>query len=184
MKSIEQPPSLERPIAVEDARPEDAAAIAHVRNVTWQATYPNKKAGITLEDILSKDFESETEVGKWRKAIEKKEGPRRLWVARESEGVVGYSQGRKGENFNEILGLYVLPEYQGKGLGRGLMSRAMEWLGDEKPVLLSAASYSLSAIELYKKFGFEITGEDENSGPDFASGAKIPSVRMMKVAAK
>jgi len=177
MKSFEQPPTLEVPTIVEEAKPEDAAGIAHVRNVTWQATYTS----VPKEEIVAKDFEREEQVSRWRKAIENTEGPRRLWVAKEQGEVVGYSQGRKGEHFNEILGLYVLPDHEGKGLGSELLSRVIEWLGDEKAITLEAAEYADRAIGLYKKFGFVPTGE-EVKGPSFASGATIPSIGMIRPA--
>ena len=91
--------SLENgPFSIEIAHPQDAAAIAHVRNETWLATYPNEEAGITKEDILTKAFESEEQVARWRKNIEDTTGTRALWVAKTASGmIVGYSQGKRSE---------------------------------------------------------------------------------------
>lgn len=171
-------PKQEQGLIVENASPDDAAGIAHVRNETWLDTYPDKGAGVTREDILSKKFESEDQVARWRKSIEGGSGARKLWVARDKEIVVGYSQGKKGEEENEIVGLYVLPDYQGKGLGGKLLKAALDWLGDEKPVALTVASYS-PAVQVYKKFGFIETNEPV-SGPMFDSGVSIPTIKMIK----
>ena len=167
---------------IEVAQPEDAAGIAHVGNMTWLATYPNPsaEAGVTREDILTKEFESEEQINRWRTGIEDKTGMRKIWVARnEHREVVGYSQGKKGETENELWGLFVLPDQQGKGLGRDLMKAALDWLGDKKIVTLSVAEYSVSAINLYKKFGFEEVNEVP-SGPSFPSGNVIPSIKMIR----
>jgi len=180
MKTPDQAKSNEQPILITVASPDDASGIARVRKETWLATYPNKEFGVTREDILEKNFDSNDQIERWRKAIENHTGPRKIWVAKTKDGkLVGYSQGKKGEKENEIYGLYVLPTYQGKGLGRELMKRVIDWLGEEKPINLSVATYAKSAIELYKKFGFKEVDEPAE-GPKFASGAVAPSIKMVK----
>ncbi len=171
-------PVKEKAFKVEGATPDAAPGIAHVRNKTWLATYPSKETGVTREDILAKNFESEDQVKRWRKAIESTTGNRRLWVAKDGGNVVGYSQGKKGATENEIWGLYVLPEYQGKGLGGKLLGEVLDWLGDEKPVILSVAAHT-PAVELYKKFGF-VESDETASETLFDSGASIPSIKMIK----
>ena len=65
-----------------------------------------------------------------------------------------------------LLGLDIVPEYQGQGLGRALMNHAMEYIrGMLKPgwhvmVSLMAAQ---GKEDFYKKFGF-ITRPDESHG--------------------
>ncbi|MBP7005658.1 GNAT family N-acetyltransferase [Patescibacteria group bacterium] len=165
---------------IEVAKPEDAARIAHVRHETWLATYPNAEAGVTREDIFAKDFQSEDQIDRWRRGIESTKGTRKIWVARNEAGeVVGYGQGLKRETENEIGGMYVLPAYQGKGLGNKLMGAVIDWLGNDKPIALSVAVYSLQARELYKKFGF-IDVDEPGAGPIFASGATATSIKMVR----
>lgn len=180
---MEKIPSLENVYPVGEARPEDTVGIAHVRKETWLATYPNEEAGVTVEDVLSKDFESEQEISHWKKAIENPASTRKIFVAKDHEVVIGYSQGKKGESRNECWGLFVLPDYHGKGIGRELMQKVVDWLGDEKPLELSVATYSTSAIELYKKLGF-VEVEEPGSSPQFDSGASIPTIKMIKPAKK
>lgn len=171
---------MEKMLMVDIAKPEDAAGIAHVRHETWLATYPNAEAGVTREDIFAKNFQSEDQVRRWKKGIEDETGTRKIWVAKNSSGeVVGYGQGKKGELENEIWGLYVLPAYQGKGLGSMLMKSVIDWLGDDKLTTLSVAAYSSSAVELYKRFGF-MEVDEPGAGPVFASGATATSIKMMK----
>ncbi len=184
MKSPERSPTMENPFTVTEALPEDAAGITHVRKETWLATYANPNAEainerVTPEDILEKNLDSADQIARWRKATESKNGPRKIWVAKEKDGtVVGYSQGFKGETENQIYGLYVLPTHQGKGLGRKLLQCVIDWLGEQKPITLSVGANIPSAIELYKKFGFVEEGIGE--GPIFASGATVVSIKMRK----
>lgn len=180
---MEKPPTQEKVYTVNEAQPEDAAGIARVRKETWLATYPNEEAGVTVEDVLSTSMESEEQIMKWRAIIENKMSSRKLWVAKENLEVIGYSQGKKSEQENECLGLYVLPSHHGKGVGRELMQKVVDWAGDEKPLVLSMAVYSDKAKELYQKFGFKSVGETEK-GVLFASGASIPTIKMIKPAKK
>ena len=178
---MEKPPTQEKVYTVNEAQPEDAAGIARVRKETWLATYPNVELGVNVEDILSKDLESEQEILNWKKAIENPASARKAFVAKDDETVIGYSQGKKGESHNECWGLYVLPAYHGKGIGRELMQKVIDWLGDEKPLELNVATISTSAIELYKSFGFEEVDEPASS-PQFASGAILPSIKIIRPA--
>ena len=172
--------SMEKVLRVDVAKPEDAIGIARVRHETWLATYPNAETGVTPEDILAKNLQSEDQIKRWRKGIEDETGTRKIWVAKNDAGeVVGYGQGKKGESENEIWGLYVLPAYQGKGLGSKLMKSVMDWLGDDKPTTLSVAAYSSNAIELYKRFGF-VEVDEPGVGPVFASGATVTSIKMVR----
>lgn len=62
----------------------------------------------------------------------------------------------------EIERIYVLKSQQGRGLGRKLMTLALDHLADrygDAPQWLGVWSENLRAQELYKGFGFEKAGE-------------------------
>ncbi|MCG8433305.1 MAG: GNAT family N-acetyltransferase [Gammaproteobacteria bacterium] len=50
----------------------------------------------------------------------------KAWVVTDEDAVVGFSLADRTER--EILALFVLPEYEGRGLGSQLLDKAMEWL--------------------------------------------------------
>lgn len=84
-----------------------------------------------------------------------------VYIAYENEkpiGLVGYET---KEDFVEILLLAVIPEYQKKGLGRKLMSFAMDKIKD-KEIRLVTHPKNTPAIILYLKSGFEISGWKDN----------------------
>ncbi|MEM2974869.1 MAG: GNAT family N-acetyltransferase [Candidatus Bathyarchaeia archaeon] len=58
------------------------------------------------------------------------------------------------------LGMQVLKEYRGLGIGNALMDYAIEWAREQgyEKISLSVFSTNKPAINLYKKFGFEIEG--------------------------
>ena len=67
---------------------------------------------------------------------------------------------------NTVLGFFVLPEYQGRGIGRGLFSEVMKHA--EYPVYLHTHPIAGKAIKLYTDFGFKfvtdpVVGYRENN---------------------
>jgi ribosomal protein S18 acetylase RimI-like enzyme len=61
------------------------------------------------------------------------------------------------------VGMAVLPEYRGRGIGTNLLSRLVEsTVSIYENLSLSVASGN-TAIHLYQRAGFEIVGEDGNS---------------------
>ena len=53
-----------------------------------------------------------------------------------------------------ILGFFVLPEYEGRGIGRGLFSEVMK--NAEYPVYVHTHPIASRAIKLYSDFGFKL----------------------------
>lgn len=71
-----------------------------------------------------------------------------------------YSNSPKTSHVRE-LGMWILKEYRGKGVGNAMMEYAIKWVEDSgsiKKVTLGVWSTNLSAISLYLKFGFHIEG--------------------------
>ncbi len=65
-----------------------------------------------------------------------------------------------------IVGMMVLPELQGLGLGRALLSQALEMLEGEpvlEQVTLSVSAGNAAAVALYERCGFRRYGRLENA---------------------
>lgn len=61
-----------------------------------------------------------------------------------------------------IVGLWIFPEARGKGVGRQLMEALLDELRKKKSIKtvhLSVNVEQTSAVALYKKLGFQVTGE-------------------------
>ncbi|MCM3164890.1 GNAT family N-acetyltransferase [Metabacillus litoralis] len=58
------------------------------------------------------------------------------------------------------FGICVLKEFWGYGIGRNLLGESLKWADSTgiKKVTLSVLETNVTAIELYKKFGFEVEG--------------------------
>lgn len=64
-----------------------------------------------------------------------------------------------------ILGMWIIREYRGKGIGNAMMSYAIKWAkesGTVKKITLGVWSTNIVAISLYMKSGFHIEGSHRN----------------------
>lgn len=102
------------------AAPDDAEAIAQIQVETWRMTY----AGLLPDDLLIR-MSQDRQRRMWRRMIR---GGETVLVARDPKaGVIGF--GSYGPNRSrhkgfsgEIYTLYVSPDFQGLGIGRGLLN--------------------------------------------------------------
>ncbi|MEU4831929.1 GNAT family N-acetyltransferase [Streptosporangium sp. NPDC023615] len=142
--------------------PDDVEAREYVRVTTWKAAY----RGIVLDDHLDAlkvepDVVAEKET---RLAGALAEGRTPLVVGETGDRITGFVEfGRRRDEQiggGEIFALYVLPEAQARGLGRALMTAAVERLradGHEE-IGLWAAAGNAQAGRFYERFGFVLSG--------------------------
>jgi len=155
----------------------DERAIAFIQKQTWLETYPNQEHNITKADVLLKDFDSQEKLEKWQKVIkENGSGDFYFCIAKDGDKIIGYCQTAKGQDYNELKMLYILPEYQRRGVGKKLSDKAINWLGQEKEIILEVASYNQKAINFYEKYGFVKIGAGKSV--EFPNGKKIPTIRL------
>jgi ribosomal protein S18 acetylase RimI-like enzyme len=167
-------------ITITTAKPEDARVLAQIKQVIWLATYRNAELGIDEKDILSKDFLCEERIAKRAEHMQRDDGINHTLVARVGGEIVGYGRAVKGVDFNEIVTLYLLPKWQGRGIGSRLMRQELDWLGEEKDVVLGVVLYNAKAIRFYEKFGFKLRGEVGHTEPTFPSGRDLPELEMRR----
>ena len=112
---------------IRPARTEDASAIGRIHVDTWRDTY----AGM-LPDRVLVEMSSAIEGGQWARVLDS--GRDRVVVAdSETAGVVGFGSCGKARagalGFEgEVYTLYVLPDFQGQGLGRLLLTELFQQL--------------------------------------------------------
>ncbi len=176
-------------VVITKAQPDDTEPIANILYVTWRDTYPNSTYGIPQEDVnqFTEGWLEPDRIQRGRKLFEPNPGVEAL-VAKTSGAAVGlFYAGPAEDDYgrddpNEIRWLYVLPEYQGRGIGRQLLEQGLAGLGDDKDVILEVARYNKPAIELYKKPGFFIDRELERDIMKLPSGKIIPEFLMVRKA--
>ena len=81
------------------------------------------------------------------------------WLCETSGVVVGFAMGNRSNG--EVQVVAVLPEYEGKGIGKNLLVRVQAWLfsqGHEEIWLFADPDPKLRAHGFYKKLGWRGTG--------------------------
>ena len=156
-----------------------------VQYKTWLATYPNQKLGITVDDIeyRNKDAFSGERLKKREKLITNPEPNEKYIIAKDENKVVGICYGIVKEDRNQLQAIYILPEYQGKGVGTKLWNEIILFLDRTKDIYVEVADYNEKAIGFYKKLGFVDTGRrfsDERFR--MKSGTILPEMEMVKKA--
>lgn len=167
---------------VKPARPEDAEEIQLVFYKTWLNTYPNKEVGVTLEDIEDrfKDKLTSEGVRKYEDRIKNQPSNQRILVARLNDKIVGVCVLIKHKDMNELRAIYVLPEFQGKGVGMALWYSSHSFFDKKKDIVLEVATYNTKAIDFYTKLGFKDTGKRFfNERFRMKSGVLIPEMEMV-----
>ncbi len=167
--------------------PTDTRGIQDVFYRTWIDTYPNSEIGITVEDIEEKfkdAFTEETLKKREAKILNPPKGHLTL-IARKDNTVVAICNFIETQDSIKLSTLYVLPEFQGKGIGRMLWDEGRTHLDLNKDMYVEVATYNTKAIEFYKKLGFQDTGRRFSEDKFiFKSGAILPEMEMVIKAKK
>ena len=171
-------------VSIEKPTSEDVRDIQELYYRTWLATYPNEKAGISradIEDHFKNAFSPETIAKRTERIVRPPEGETSL-VARDQGKVIGLIRSTVFADHNQINVFYVLPEYQGKGIGHALWDEIEKSLDSEKETRVHVFEYNERAIDFYRKRGFKDTGE-RFTRPErftFKSGAIMPESSMIR----
>ena len=157
------------PITIKPMETEDEIrGKAYVHWKCWQVTYP----GLVSREYLDK------------LTLEKVEGMAFSWrdnilVAKDGDRVIGFvgygHHGPEDPETGEVFALYVLPEYQGTGVGQRLMDAALDKLSACPRLCLWAVKGNGRAIRFYEKNGFRLNGEEK-----FVSSISAGGVKMVK----
>ncbi|WP_346014177.1 GNAT family N-acetyltransferase [Sporosarcina sp. E16_8] len=115
---------------IRKAEIEDAAGIAKVHVDSWRTTYK----GIVPDTFLDNLSYEQRELT-WEKGINENN----VYIAENENGqVIGFSTGGKERTgkyeafIGELYAIYILKEYQGKGIGRLLVQSVVDDLKEKK----------------------------------------------------
>ena len=139
---------------------------AYVHWKSWQESYAGivdagYLAQMTLESCEEKAF-------RWRDNI---------FVAKDGErvvGFVGYGAAPGEDGAGEVFALYLLEEYQKRGIGYALMRRALDELSGCRVVRLWAFAENRKALSFYERVDFRLDGTEK----EIILGTPAKGVRM------
>lgn len=114
--------AAQRYVLIRPATSADLPAVEDVARRTWRESYRGQIAEDAIEQFLSENYS----VSVLERVLESPAAT--LLVAASIDSVVGYVTA--GHDNGEIFAIYVLPDWQGEGVGRRLWQAAMAVLGD------------------------------------------------------
>ena len=167
-------------IKITSPEEKDMVGVQKVLYKTWLATYPNEEYGITKDDIEDRfkgRFTYESLAKRWED-IEKATN-RETLLAKEGNNVVGIIVVTLHPDKNQLQAIYILPEYQGKGIGKKLWDEAQKYLDHTKNSIVHVATYNKNAIGFYERLGFKDTGKRwKDNEFKLKSGSIIPQMEL------
>lgn len=170
-------------IRIARPQPAHARAIWDILYRTWLATYPNAAAGIIAEDIVYR-FETEmTEpaIADFARILAEPSDTEHRLSAWQDDTMVGVCRVLTKPDHLKLQTLYVLPQYQRRGIGRALWDEALRLLGDPGKAIVHVATFNTGAIRFYESLGFIDTGRRWiNQEIVFRNGAKFPEMEMIR----
>ena len=171
-------------VRIRPATVDDVAELVQVHYTTWKDTYPRLVESVTLDDVETRFMTQEGGLkgheARWADTITNKQSNHRVFLAENDDKIVGFVlPSIREDDAGYIKALYVLPDAQGSGVGRKLLKRSLEWMkADTNPVYLTVVTTNPKAINLYKSYGFEITGKPEWDG----EGIRMDEYEMIRKA--
>lgn len=141
--------------------PEDIPETQEVFYKTWLATYPNAEIGVTIDDIEDRfvDRNDPERIQKLKDRVRGLADSERFLVCEIDATVVGVCRLVIDAEKNKLQAIYVLPEYQDRGIGTMFWAEALKFFDPKKPISVCVAIYNAGAIAFYKKLGFVETGK-------------------------
>jgi RimJ/RimL family protein N-acetyltransferase len=140
-----------REVTVREADEDDAGAIKNIVNSVASEKY------YVVPERSREDWDEAIREIKKRKGL--------ITVAQVDEKTVGMAHlvpGKFEKNKHVgFLGISILKEFRRMGIGRAMMNYTMEWAKKQRElekISLTVFSTNETAIDLYRKFGFEIEG--------------------------
>jgi ribosomal protein S18 acetylase RimI-like enzyme len=148
-------------IIIREARPEDVRDIQNVYHETWLDTYPSEEVGVIVEDIEEnfKNAYSKETLDNIANKIRTLPVTAKFLIAVVNDKVVGLCRISIKEEFNQLNAIYVLPAYQGMGIGLKFWDESMIFFDKNKRIIVQVATYNSRAIKFYEKLGFRDNGK-------------------------
>lgn len=155
----------------------EAADLGYIHSTSWQVAYK----GIIPDEILSNFTVSKREKYFAKALAEESEDDAIIYKDNKAVGFICIGKCRdedKSNEYGEIGGLYLLPDYFRHGIGSKLINWGINELKKRgfKKVTLWVLEDNINAIEFYEKIGFKFDGTIK----ELSIGKKINECRYVK----
>ena len=167
------------PVTTHFAGEKDAELLADLSRQTFYNTFAPQNTKENMDKFMNEQFTKEALM----KEMDSKENI--FLLARVENEIAGYAKLREGKirpefggvSSIEIARIYAINKMIGKGVGSALMQKCIEIAleKNKRLVWLGVWKENIAAIDFYKRWGFEIFGEQ-----DFLLGNDLQKDWLMK----
>ncbi len=146
---------------IRDVRAEDLPVVRSLLTETWHATYDHIY-GVDRVRSLSANWHSLSAL-----AAQMNQPDAAFLVATRDGTIVATSSARRdGPGRISVGRLYVLPEFQGRGIGRALLAATIAAFGSVQLVEIEVEAQNEPAIAFYERQGFSLQRSMRFDGRD------------------
>lgn len=144
-------------ITISEATIGDIKQIQTIVNITWPITYGKILSKEQLDYMLDLFYSDEALTSQYNK---REQLFYMIYEAEANVGFIGIEHNYKGEAITKIHKIYLMPETQGKGIGKKVVDEIEKLAknNNSKALLLNVNRFN-SALGFYKKIGFEVAEE-------------------------
>ncbi|MFZ0598012.1 MAG: GNAT family N-acetyltransferase [Flavobacterium sp.] len=144
-------------ITISAATINDIKLIQEIAHTTWPITYGEILSKEQLDYMLDLIYSDEALINQYNKKEQL------FYLISEDEvtlGFIGIEHNYKGESVTRIHKIYLLPETQGKGIGKNVIDEIEKFAlkNNSKALSLNVNRFN-AALGFYKKIGFEVVDE-------------------------
>lgn len=139
------------------AKIEDISIIQNLSNTVWPATFKEILSAEQIKYMMEMMYSTDS----LKKQME--EQHHQYVLAKEDTEYLGYLAIQHQQHYTKIHKIYVLPNLQGKGVGRKLIEYARDCAADNgyEYLTLNVNRYN-KALDFYKHLGFAVDGVEDN----------------------
>lgn len=176
---LENPEQKEPAFEIRHAERENFETMYGIFERACLDSYPDVSMGISREDV-EEEFDSETHqnnvYAEWERRLTEKKST--IFVAKDGDKIIGFSEAIRGLEANKIDALYVDPEYHGTGVAAKLIATDEAFFDNNKPTQLLVAAYNVRAKRFYEKSGFRVVAP--GAKVNILKGKLVPTYLMEK----
>ena len=146
-------------ITISEATVADFETIREIAHTTWPVTYGEILSKAQLDYMLEKMYSDATLIDN----VANK--GHHFILANEDAvclGFASYEHRYLGRNITRIHKIYLLPEFQGKGMGKLLLDSVSALAKENQSEVISLNVNKFNkTVSFYKKMGFEVVAEED-----------------------
>ena len=144
-------------ITISEAKISDIKLIQNIVHITWPITYGEILSKEQLNYMLALFYSDEALIDQYNK---KEQLFYMIYEDETNLGFIGIEHNYSGKPATKIHKIYLLPETQGKGIGKKVIDEIANLaLENNSTALILNVNRFNSALGFYKKIGFEVVDE-------------------------